>query len=247
MSDDGRKIVKPRAPAECLADKFGLGDDLGRVTGSPRRIFNSEIDGRHPLDRVQDLAHRETMTVNCYQYFAAVVLSCRSACYTKHCRGSPKFSIFAVSFWMSTMSKSIVLASAATMADLEPAPISPDWILSGTPEARAKLLAKSHDGTSYIMVWECSAGRFMWHYIEDEIVAITSGEVFITIDKGEERRLGQGDMAFFPAGTSCEWRINNRVRKVAVLRKPLGFPLGLGVRAWYKFLNVAGLRARSPL
>jgi uncharacterized cupin superfamily protein len=148
---------------------------------------------------------------------------------------------------MSTMSKSIVLASAATMTDLEPAPISPDWILSGTPEARAKMLAKSRDGTSYIMVWECSAGRFMWHYTEDETVTLTFGEVFITNEKGEESRLGQGDMGFFPAGSSCEWRVNDRVRKVAVLRKSLGLPLGLGVRCWYKALTVAGLRTRSPL
>ena len=96
------------------------------------------------------------------------------------------------------MSKSIVLASAATMADLKPAPISPNWILSGTPKARAKLLAKSHDGTSYVMVWECSAGRFTWHYIEDETVTITFGEVFITTEKGEEYRLGQGDIGVLP-------------------------------------------------
>src|SRR5215469_9220248 len=101
------------------------------------------------------------------------------------------------------MSKSIVLASSATMDDLHPAPISADWILSGNPEARSKLLAKSHDGTSYVMLWECTAGRFKWHYIEDETVAITSGEVFIISDSGEERRLGQGDSAFFPAGTNC--------------------------------------------
>ena len=145
------------------------------------------------------------------------------------------------------MSKSIVLASAATMADLEPAPIPPDWILSGTPEAHAKELAKSHDATSYVVVWECSAGRFMWHYFEDETVTITSGEVFIATEQGHERRLGQGDMGFFPAGSSCEWRVNDSVRKVAVLRKSLGVPVGFGVRAWYKALTIAGLRGRSPL
>jgi len=148
---------------------------------------------------------------------------------------------------MKTMSKTIVLASAATIADLEPAPISPDWILSGTPEARAKTLAKSRDGTSYIMVWECSAGRFMWHYTDDETVTITFGEVFITNEKGKECRLGQGDMGYFPAGSSCEWRVNDRVRKVAVLRKNIGLPLGLGVRSWYKALTIAGLRRQSPL
>ena len=46
--------------------------------------------------------------------------------------------------------KSIVIEAAA-LAALEPAPISPDWILVGTPEARSKLLAKSNDRTSSIV------------------------------------------------------------------------------------------------
>ena len=144
------------------------------------------------------------------------------------------------------MSKSIVIA-AATAADLELSPISPDWILSGTPEARNKLLAKSYDGTSSIMVWECTAGCFNWHYGEDETVVVIAGEVFITIESGEERRVGQGDMVFFPAGTSCTWRVADRVKKVAILRKDLPLPLGLGVRAWHKLLRIAGLRGRSSL
>src|SRR5215472_8506675 len=145
------------------------------------------------------------------------------------------------------MSGSIVLGSAVTMTDLVPSPISADWILSGKPEARSKLLAKSHDGTSYAVVWECSAGRFKWHYVEDETVTVILGEVFISTEEGEERRLGQGDMAFFPAGSSCEWRVPDRIRKVAVMRKTLGYPLGFGVRAWYKLLAIAGLRDQSPL
>jgi uncharacterized cupin superfamily protein len=143
------------------------------------------------------------------------------------------------------MSSSIVIAAAAS-SDLEPAPISPDWILSGTPEARSKLLATSHDGASCVMVWECTSGRFNWHYSEDETAVVISGEVFITTEKGE-RRLGQGDMAFFPAGSSCEWRVPDRVRKVAVMRKSLGYPIGFGVRAWYKLLSIAGLVDQSPL
>jgi uncharacterized cupin superfamily protein len=146
-----------------------------------------------------------------------------------------------------TVSRSIVLRSAATIDDLEPSPICPDWILSGTPEARSKLLAKSHDSTSYAVVWECSAGRFKWHYVEDETVTVILGEVLISTEEGEERRLGQGDMAFFPAGSSCEWRVPDRIRKVAVMRKTLGYPLGFGVRAWYKLLSIAGLRDQSPL
>ena len=140
-----------------------------------------------------------------------------------------------------------IVIEAAASADLEPAPISPDWILAGTPQARSKLLAKSHDRTSSIMVWECTAGRFNWHYSEDETVVVISGEVFITGEKGEERRLGQGDMGFFPAGSSCTWRVNDRIKKVAVVRKDMPLLLGFGVRVWNKLLRIVGLRGRSSL
>ena len=133
------------------------------------------------------------------------------------------------------------------MAALDPAPITPDWILAGTLQARSKVLAKSHDRTSSIVVWECTAGRFNWHYGEDETVVVISGEVFITSEKGEERRLGQGDVGFFPAGSSCTWRINDRVKKVAVLRKDMPLALGFGVRVWNKALRIAGLKGQSSL
>jgi uncharacterized cupin superfamily protein len=144
------------------------------------------------------------------------------------------------------MSRSIVI-SAATSADLELAAISPDWILCGMPEARNKLLAKSHDGSSSIIIWECTAGRFDWHYREDETVVVISGEVFITSENGEERRLCQGDVGYFPAGTSCIWRVTDHIKKVAILRKDLPFPLGFGVRAWHAILRIVGLRGLSSL
>ena len=147
---------------------------------------------------------------------------------------------------MGILAKSILIEAAAS-ADLEPAPISSDWILAGTPEARSKLLAKSHDRTSSIVVWECTAGLFNWHYSEDETVVIISGEVFITIEKDQEKRLGQGDVGFFPAGSSCTWRVNDRIKKVAVLRKDLPPPLGIGVRAWHKLLQILGLRSQPSL
>ena len=97
------------------------------------------------------------------------------------------------------------------------------------------------------MVWECTAGRFTWHYNEDETVVVIAGEVFITNDQGEERRLGQGDMGFFPAGSSCVWRVADRIKKVAVLRKDLPLSLGFGVRAWHKLSQIVGLRGASSL
>jgi uncharacterized protein len=144
------------------------------------------------------------------------------------------------------MSKSIMIADALS-TDIDLKPMAPDCILTGAPEWGAKLLATSHDGTSSSIAWECTAGRFKCIYSEDETAVVIAGEVFITTDKGDERRLGQGDMAFFPAGTWCIWHVTGRIRKVAVLRKPLPQPLGFGVRAWSKLLNTLGLKVKSPL
>jgi uncharacterized cupin superfamily protein len=143
--------------------------------------------------------------------------------------------------------ESIVIEAVTPSNDLEPAPISSNWILAGSPQARSKILAKSNDRTAVIMVWECSAGRFNWYYGEDETVVVVSGEVFITTEKSGERRLGQGDVAFFPAGTSCTWRITDHIKKVAILRKDLPPLLGIGVRAWNKLLRIAGVRGQASL
>jgi uncharacterized cupin superfamily protein len=115
-------------------------------------------------------------------------------------------------------------------------------VVSGAPKSGTKILATSHDRNSIVWVWECSPGSFIWHYSEDETVYIISGEVFISTDSGEERRLGPGDMAVFPGGVSCKWRVTAPVRKFAITRKDLPLPVGFGVRACHKLAQVMGLR-----
>src|SRR5207302_6813569 len=122
------------------------------------------------------------------------------------------------------MPKSIVMATAAT-ADLVPAPIPASWILQGTPEATKKQLVRSDDLNSYIVAWDCTPGRFTWRYSEDETLVVISGEAVITNEKGEERRIAPGDMAFFPAGTSATWHVTSRIRKVAVVRHTMPLPV----------------------
>jgi len=144
------------------------------------------------------------------------------------------------------MSRAIMLAAAAT-TDLESSPISPAWILSGTPETRSKELARSHDRTSYVMVWECTAGRFNWHYNKDETLVVISGAAVLTYEKGGERRIGPGDIVFFPAATSCTWDVPEYIRKVAFLRHTMPRPLGFCVLAWNKLLRIVGWWGTSPL
>jgi uncharacterized cupin superfamily protein len=135
------------------------------------------------------------------------------------------------------MSQPIVTACPESV-ELAPAPINPDWILEGAPEARSKQLARSRDGASAVMAWSCTAGRFNWHYMVDETVHIISGEVFVTNEKGEECRLGPGDMAFFPAGSRSTWRVPVQVKKLAVCRQAMPRPFGFALRVWNRLADM---------
>jgi uncharacterized cupin superfamily protein len=140
----------------------------------------------------------------------------------------------------------IVVASAANV-ELEPQPIPKDWILSGTPVARSRSLSRSRDLASSIGVWDCTAGSFRWHYKQDETILVISGEAFLVSDNGEERRFGPGDVGFFPAGTTRTWRVNDHLRKVAVLRETIGRPLGFCLKVWKRLLRLSGLASKPAL
>jgi uncharacterized cupin superfamily protein len=132
-------------------------------------------------------------------------------------------------------SRSIVVASAGM--ELEATAISADWILSGKPETQTKEFARSRDRTWHGVVWDCTAGRFTWQYSKDESLVVITGEAFISYEGGEERRIGPGDIVFFPAGTSATWRVPNYIRKVAFVRHTMPRPAGFCVRAWNLILR----------
>jgi uncharacterized protein len=143
-------------------------------------------------------------------------------------------------------SQSVVRVTPSSV-DLKPSPIQPEWILGGSPQAWKKEVARSRDRMSQIIVWECSAGLFMWHYNKDESLIVISGEALVTMENGQELRLGPGDAAFFPAGTTCTWRVPGPLRKVAVMREPMWRTLGYAVKAWNRVLRIVGLTGRPSL
>ena len=104
------------------------------------------------------------------------------------------------------------------------------------------MLARSHDWTSHIVVWECTDGLFKWYYPQDEIMVVISGEAFLIEGEGKERRFGPGDLGYFPAGTSCTWRVPQGIRKVAVVRETMWRPLGFSLKVWNRLLQTV----RSP-
>ena len=93
-------------------------------------------------------------------------------------------------------SQSIVAARIDTVA-LKLAPINPDWVLEGSPVARAGEIARSTDGTTLSAVWDCTAGSFWWTFHSEETVVILEGAVRVTTQNGACRLLKAGDIAYF--------------------------------------------------
>ena len=106
-------------------------------------------------------------------------------------------------------------------AELDNSPIRSEWILDGKPIARSKLISASDDCTTSSYIWECTAGRFNWHYDAEETIYVLEGSVVIKDQVGMTHRLSAGDTIFLPCGAVVEWHIDEYVRKVAFIRSPL--------------------------
>ena len=58
-------------------------------------------------------------------------------------------------------------------------PIRDEWIIAGSPVARAVELARSPDGVCTSVQWDCTAGTFHWYFGVEETVHILEGEVVV--------------------------------------------------------------------
>ena len=103
--------------------------------------------------------------------------------------------------------------------DLTSSPINRDWIVEGDPKARNALLAQSRDRKSCTLIWDCTPGTFVWHYDIDETIHILEGSIVLDDGVSPSRRLGPGDVVFFPAGAVVHWTVETHVRKLAFFRR----------------------------
>jgi uncharacterized protein len=83
---------------------------------------------------------------------------------------------------------------------LSSASIDPERILDGAPVARAQQIYLSRDGTADTFIWECTAGRFFWHYSADETVFLIEGSVVVRDEAGIYYHLQAGSTIFFRPG-----------------------------------------------
>jgi uncharacterized cupin superfamily protein len=139
---------------------------------------------------------------------------------------------------------------ANTTSNLTLSPIEPSWIIDGNPVARSSLLSKSADGQAWTVVWECSEGRFHWHYDLDETLLILEGSIVLENDAMPPARYSPGDVIFFKHGAHAKWHVEGRVRKLAFCRKTQPVLLGFVLRVLSKIkstLMPAGNRKAESL
>ncbi len=146
-----------------------------------------------------------------------------------------------------TLVPECAISTAINPEVLQVGAIPTDWVLSGSPITKCKILGKTHDRMAYAMLWECEAVTFKWHYEKDEAFVILSGEVFITDESGLERRFVAGDVRSCEAGTTLRWRVPHHIRKIAVLKEPVWLPFAIALKRWNRLLRILGLSAKSAI
>ena len=144
------------------------------------------------------------------------------------------------------MSQTPAFVTPDVKAALRPAPINPAWILEGAPVAKCVVLSQSRDGTATTVIWECSEGKFDWFYDRDETLHIFEGIVVLDEGLPTERRVGAGDLVFFPAGSRARWDVKAPVRKLAFVRRALPAPLAAAVNILRKVKRLASPGQESP-
>ena len=138
------------------------------------------------------------------------------------------------------MNRTSIVAVSLDDVELRPDPIDPEWIHDGSPVARSGQWSTGSDLTTTTHVWDCTAGRFTWHFAADEIVHIVEGSVIVSSDDADPRILRAGDAALFRAGTSALWEVPEYVRKHAILHRVMPAPFVFALRVTGK------LRSQLP-
>jgi uncharacterized cupin superfamily protein len=125
--------------------------------------------------------------------------------------------------------------------NLRAAPIHRDWIVDGTPEAKGYPLFETADRGANVHEWECSRGRFQWHYACDEIVYVVEGDARIKdLTTGLSTDITAGCSVLFQRGSSAEWTVDRYIRKIAVNHVPLSPKLIFLRAAWHRLKRLFG-------
>ena len=96
--------------------------------------------------------------------------------------------------------------------DLEPEPLDPAQIVSGTPEVTGKVLWESADGKQLRGIWQITPG-VVTDTEANELFVVVSGRATVTVEGGESLELGPGTAAVLREGDRTTWTVHETLRK----------------------------------
>ncbi|MBQ1089990.1 cupin domain-containing protein [Streptomyces sp. B93] len=97
-------------------------------------------------------------------------------------------------------------------AALEPEPLDPGQIVSGTPEVTGKVVWESADGRRIRGVWQITPG-VVTDTEADELFVVISGSATIEVEGGPTFTVGPGDLAVLREGDRTTWTVHETLRK----------------------------------
>ncbi|MFE9406135.1 cupin domain-containing protein [Streptomyces sp. NPDC006530] len=97
-------------------------------------------------------------------------------------------------------------------ADLEPEPLDPAQIVSGTPRVTGKVLWESPDGKQIRGIWQITPG-VVTDTEADELFVVVEGRATVEVEGGETLEIGPGDACVLRAGDRTTWTVHETLRK----------------------------------
>lgn len=62
-------------------------------------------------------------------------------------------------------------------------------------------------------IWTKEVSEFPWAYDASETCYVLEGRVIVTPDEGDPVEIQKGDLATFPKGMACTWKVVEPIRK----------------------------------
>lgn len=97
-------------------------------------------------------------------------------------------------------------------AELEPEPLDPAQIVSGTPEVTGKVLWESADGKQVRGIWQITPG-VVTDTEADELFVVVGGRATVAVEGGATLEIGPGDACVLREGDRTTWTVHETLRK----------------------------------
>ena len=104
-------------------------------------------------------------------------------------------------------------------AVLEPEPLDPAQVVSGSPEVTGRVLWTSPDGRQLRGLWQITPG-VVTDTEADELFVVVSGRATVEVESGPTLEVGPGDAAVLRAGDRTTWTVHETLRKAYAITLP---------------------------